>query len=42
MVIKAIIKFINSTRNQQALPCFSSQTNVSNYIILPYQTNLKK
>ncbi len=42
MAIKAIIKFINSTKNHQALPPFSSQINVFNYIILPYQTNLKK
>jgi len=41
MVIKAIIKFINSTENHQTLPCFSSQITVSNHI-LPYQTNLKK
>jgi len=41
MIIKVIIKFINSTKNHQALPCFSSQINVSNHI-LPYQTNLKK
>ena len=43
MVIKAIIKFINSTKNHQALPCFSSQTNVSNHIYLtkPIQKSSK-
>lgn len=41
MIIKAIIKFINSTKNHQALPCFSSQINIPNQI-LPYKTNLEK
>jgi len=41
MIIKAIIKFINSAESHQTLPYFSRQITVSNHI-LPYQINLKK